>query len=252
MFSRNKKRDGELLNSFGKQKDDSFNFSLIDKYFRNKIPDKNTFHIILDRTCNDLDFDELFMFVDRTYSKVGQQFLYKKLRTISLNLTSTKETKEIIQNFTDQHNFRVTVQKQLRRLNNSDAFYICSLFQDKLSLLPKWFFIIPFLSLLNAFTFILGFLNSIFFLFFIGITVINFVVHYLNKKNLYEYSESFPQLLKLIDVTKKLFTHDLLERINPQVDHAIKKLDVLKRKLRFFRLESRLENEFEAFFWSMF
>ncbi len=41
--------------------------------------------MLSDKTCNDMDFEELFMFIDRTRSKEGQQYLYKKLRVIPLN-----------------------------------------------------------------------------------------------------------------------------------------------------------------------
>jgi hypothetical protein len=83
MIFLSKKKDFERLKvTFGKHKDVSFYFELIEKYFRNK--DKsNAYQVISDKTCNDLDFNELFMFVDRTNSNVGQQYLYNNLSTIS-------------------------------------------------------------------------------------------------------------------------------------------------------------------------
>jgi len=42
----------------------------------------STTNVITDRTCNDLDFEELFMFLDRTHSKPGQQYLYNQVRCI--------------------------------------------------------------------------------------------------------------------------------------------------------------------------
>jgi hypothetical protein len=38
--------------------------------------------VISDTTAQDMDFEELFMFLDRTNSKIGQQFFYETLRTI--------------------------------------------------------------------------------------------------------------------------------------------------------------------------
>ncbi|MFT5749917.1 MAG: hypothetical protein ACI93S_001190, partial [Ancylomarina sp.] len=84
LFGRKRKYNEAFLNSFGKIKEDAFNFDLVEKYFRNK-KHENSFQVLSDKTCQDLDFDELFMFLDRTQSKVGQQYLYNKLRNIPPN-----------------------------------------------------------------------------------------------------------------------------------------------------------------------
>jgi len=84
MFRNKKRRNKEkLLNEFGNLKVDSFNFEYIESYFRKK-GHSTDFQTLSDKTCNDLDFEELFMFIDRTNSKVGQQYLYNKLRNIPL------------------------------------------------------------------------------------------------------------------------------------------------------------------------
>jgi len=80
-----KKKDIERIRtSFGKLKDDSFNFELIEKYFRNK-DNSSSFQVLSDKTCNDLDFQEFFMFLDRTNSKVGQH-IYTILFEIFLQI----------------------------------------------------------------------------------------------------------------------------------------------------------------------
>jgi len=55
-----------------------------------------SFKVIFEKTCNDLDFEELFMFKDRTTSKVGQQYLYNILRNIPDNNQRTQVTQIII------------------------------------------------------------------------------------------------------------------------------------------------------------
>lgn len=85
-----KKNIEKLKASFGKLKDDRFNFGLIEKYFRNK-DNSDSFQVLSDKTCNDLDFQELFMFLDRTTSKVGQQYLYNILR----NIPGTDNSKDL-------------------------------------------------------------------------------------------------------------------------------------------------------------
>ena len=93
-FNRKKEISQRLKKSFGKLKDDSFDFDNIEKYFRKK--DNSKAHQVLsDKTCNDLDFDDLFMFLDRTNSKVGQQYFYTNLGTIKVNEKQTKLHEEL-------------------------------------------------------------------------------------------------------------------------------------------------------------
>jgi len=76
MINKRKKRDREkLLKAFGTLKEEYFHFEQIEKYFRKK-DNSDAFQVLSDKTCNDLDFQELFMFVDRTNTKIGQQFPY--------------------------------------------------------------------------------------------------------------------------------------------------------------------------------
>ena len=78
MFRKKSKIISQLKESFGKLKNEEFNFDLITKYF--EVSKKEHFQIS-NRTYDDLDMDEFFMFADRTVSKPGQQFLYRKLRS---------------------------------------------------------------------------------------------------------------------------------------------------------------------------
>lgn len=82
LFSRkDKKLQERLKNFFGKVKEDTFDFEYIEDYFKNK--DHSKAHQVLsEKMCADLNLDELFMFIDRTHSKVGQQYLYNALREI--------------------------------------------------------------------------------------------------------------------------------------------------------------------------
>ena len=85
MIRRSVKRAVQRLHAaFGNVKKETFDFDLIENYYAKK-NNSEAAQVISDRTCNDLDFHELFKFVDRTHSKVGQQYLYNKLRTIPLN-----------------------------------------------------------------------------------------------------------------------------------------------------------------------
>ena len=115
----------KLLKAFGQIKEDSFNFEQIENYFRKKDHTKS-FQVLSDKTCNDLDFNELFMFVDRTNSRVGQHYLYNKLRTIPSDSFNSVEVEQLIDYFTLNTEFRIEIQSQLANLNDFEAFYIIS------------------------------------------------------------------------------------------------------------------------------
>ncbi|WP_108425699.1 MutS-related protein [Flagellimonas amoyensis] len=250
-FNRKKELDQRLKESFGKLKDDSFDFDSIEKYFRKKDNSKAD-QVLSDKTCNDLDFNDLFMFLDRTDSKVGQQYLYNHLRTIQVNEKKTKLNEEIITELSENPELRISVQKKLKKLRHNEAHYISSLFQEEHLHPPKWFFVIRLLSFASLMSLVLGFFNPIFFIVLLGIFCVNFVLHYWNKNNLMQYVGSIPQLLRLNNVASNLFTNPLFKKLNPKLPKSIKLINEVKSRMSFFSLEAKLQGEFEIIAWFVF
>lgn len=248
--SRIRKNKEVLLKAFGTIKEDAFNFDQIERYFRKK-DHSDAFQLLADKTCNDLDFRELFMFIDRTNSRVGQQTLYNKLRTISLNSNETAEREKLIERFALDADFRTTIQNQLAKLNGYEAFYITTLFQDEQIKPPKWFFVVRLLSFTSVISFILLFFNQIMLFVLFGTFVVNLGIHYWNKRNLNQYLSSIPQLLRLNNVARELFKTDLLKQINPNLQESINILDKIRNRMTFFRLEAKLQGDMEAVFWGI-
>lgn len=250
-FNRKKELNQRLKESFGKLKDDFFDFDSIEKYFRKK--DNSDAHQVLsDKTCNDLDFDDLFMFLDRTNSKVGQQYFYNQLRTIKLNEKKTTLNEEIITVLSKNLELRISVQKKLEKLKHKDAYYINTLFQEEHLNPPKWFFVIKLLSFASLISLILCFFNPLFFIVLLGIFCVNFVLHYWNKNNLVQYVGSIPQLLRLNNVASLLFANPLFKKINPDLPKSIKLINEVKNSMSFFQLEAKLQGEFEIIAWFVF
>ena len=110
--NRKKKIEENLLKAFGNIKDDSFDFELIEKYFRKK-DNSEAFQVLSDKTCNDLDFQELFAFIDRTNSKVGQQYLYNQLRTITFDSKGLDKNEKLIDKLTVNADLRLLIQSLL-------------------------------------------------------------------------------------------------------------------------------------------
>ncbi|MHB9141927.1 MAG: MutS-related protein [Paludibacter sp.] len=247
---RQRKFREKQLKAFGKLKADSFNFEQIERYFRKKDHSRD-FQILSDKTCNDLDFQELFMFLDRTNSKVGQQYLFNKLRTIPFDSKDNAGHEKLIDKFVQDQDFRIYVQNQLGKLNDGETFYISSLFQDEHLQKPKWFFVVQLLSFASVFSFLMMLFYPAILFISLGIFIVNFGIHYWNKRNLYEYLGSFPQLLRLNAVGRELYKNDLLKEINPELHESIGVLDKLKNRMLFFKVEAKLQGDFEAIFWGI-
>lgn len=247
MLNRNKKINND---SFGKVKDDSHHFHYIEKYFRNKMKQASTF-VLSDQTCSDLDFEELFMFIDRTNSKIGQQFLYHTLRTFTENKNIEAEEK-IIDEIYQKKVFKDSLQTELSKLNKYEAYYIYSLFQEKQLEAPKWFFLIKLLPFVTLVCILLSFLYPSLVLILLAIIIINIGFHYWNKKNLFIYSESIPQLIKMTNVARNLYRIDSLRLIFPKVGNSIQALENIKKRAFFFSVEEKLQSDFSSILWSVF
>lgn len=250
LINRKKISKEKLLSEFGHLKSDSFDFEYIDSYFRKK-NHSTAFQTLSDKTCNDLDFHELFMFIDRTNSKVGQQFLYNKLRNISADSTENIRNERLLDEFTTNSDFRVSVQSQLSKLNDREVYHIAALFQDEILQPPKWYFIVPLLSFTSALSFLLAFFNPVYFLVILGLSVINIVIHFWNKKNLFNYFSSIPQLSKLNGVAQELYRHDSLKEINPNLMKSATVINKVSNRMSFFNLEVKLQSDQQIFFWAI-
>lgn len=106
----------------GKQKNqDEFHFVSIEKYFINNNQKKSAFHIISDRCATDLDINETFKIIDRTSSKIGQQYLYYKLRTIEKQDRLLDFIKLTLL-FEKNKDLRLKTQLALTNLNSNDSY----------------------------------------------------------------------------------------------------------------------------------
>lgn len=251
MFGNRKKKIKEkLLNEFGNLKTDSFDFESIESYFRKK-DHTASFQTLSDKTCKDLDFHELFMFIDRTNSRVGQQYLYNKLRNIPKVPSENRRNEKLLDEFTNNSDFRVAVQSQLSKLNDREVYYIASLFQDEILKPPKWYFIVPLLSFTSVLSLIMAFFNPALFFVILGISVINIVIHFSNKKNLFNYSSSIPQLSKLNGVAQELFKYDTLKKINPDLMKSAIIINKVNNRMSFFNLEVEIQSDQRILFWAI-
>ena len=251
IFGLRKKKNDKIKVSFGKIKDVPADFEMIEKYFRNK-DNSEAFQTLSDKTCDDLDFDELFCFLDRTNSRIGQQYLYNRLRTISSSREETGRNEEIISRFKQDEVFRVKIQRELTQLNEFKAYYLPSLFQDEHISPPKYFFIFKLLSFISILLLgLLPFYPQIV-IALIVVFVINLGIHFWNKKNLFKYLQSIPQLLRLNRIAASIYKDSQLSKINPDLIQSIKIINGVKNRMLFFQLEGKLQGDLAVIFWGTF
>lgn len=134
----------------------------------------------------------------------------------------------------------------MQELKNHDAFYITTLFQDEHVKPPKWFFIVPilsFLSLASLFSLIIT-LHSFFVIF--SVFLINLCIHFWNKRYLYQYLGSLPQLLKLTNVASALYSQKEFKCINRDLQKSLRIMNSLKKRMSFFNFNAKLENDYAA------
>lgn len=248
---RDSKNIKKLRIEFGNPKFESFDFDAIESYYRKK-DNSSSLQNLSDKTCNDLDFNELFMFIDRTNSKVGQQYLYNHLRNIPNNSKQNKKNEKLLNVFAENEDFRLKVQCILTKLSHKEAYYIASLFQDETLNQPKWYFIVPLLAFTNILSFILLFFNPIYIFVILIISIINTVLHFSNKKNLYNYFSSIPQLSRLNDVAQELFKFEALKAICPELFKSTNLVKKMSNRMSIFNLELRIQNDQQIFFWAIF
>lgn len=194
------KQLNQIRSAWGNTKKELFNFNNIIKY-KEAIKD-NHYHLLSQQTIDDIDFYKLFELIDRTSSKVGQQFLFSKL------ITPTNLEKDPLQNlieiFSTNTTLREATQLQLIQLNDSDAYHIVSLLKDDLLEPPKWFKLLKMDIVIVICLLILSLKFHAFILFLIVPFSINLFLHLWNKNNAFQFVRSIPQLNLLIEVAKSI------------------------------------------------
>jgi hypothetical protein len=244
-----------LFHFFKKQPDSTlpaFDLTKIKRYFENNDVSQ-AYQVLTEQTCADLDFDEFFVRINGTSSCVGQQYLYDRLRQIPHKSEMT-DCNDTIQSIKNDAEFTNRCQKLLSKLGNYDAYYICSLFQDKhpapSSIKRQVFSVLQFIPLLFLAILIVS-QQSIWFLLMIGFFLINMLLHYRNKQILFAYLHSIPQFLKLVLVAEKLSSETPFGKIYPDIRHRLQSLQPLARSLSRFKFDVKLESDMAAIIWGI-
>ncbi|ANI87901.1 hypothetical protein A9P82_00320 [Arachidicoccus ginsenosidimutans] len=188
------------------------------------------------QTITDIDFQEVFSFIDRTTSCVGQQYLYDKFCKPTNDLVALQTLQKQVDFFKKEAEKRERAQLLLSILSNDSAYSIATLLRDKLAEKPRWFYWLY----LNLFVLICLLLLSIKFpvlLLWSFIPIgINIFVSLWNKANANNFSQSMPQLNVLIKAAEMLqqqgFPVD-----DKKVSESLSALQAFRKKIRFIVFE---------------
>ncbi|MDD3723238.1 MAG: hypothetical protein PHW92_12300 [Lutibacter sp.] len=237
-----------LIEKWGEPKiGDYFNFYVIGSYFENNEHKNKAFHLLSEKIKTDLDINEIFKFIDRTSSKIGQQYLYFKLRTIDSienllkfdSLTKLFETNKIL---------RLNCQVQLSKLNSNDSYYLEELIHGKQIDKPKILWFVKLLSILSLTFLLLTFIYPVFSLFLIPIFSLNVFFHYKNKGNINYYLNGVNQLSKSLKISKKLANNPEI-KVHYNDLSFLNKIDLIKFKTEFIGFDKYVKNEYTFLIW---
>lgn len=246
-----KKFRTSLYDNWGKpRKKVHYNFFVIGKYFRNNNHKEKAFHLISEKAKIDFDIDEIFQFLDRTSSKIGQQYLYFRLRTVG-SIKELLHFDELVTLFKSDKNLSINCQVALSKLNNNNAYYLEELINDKPLEKPKFLRLIKILTILAVSSIILAFYNPFFGLLLIPILATNMVFHYRNKHSVAYYLNGVTQLSKALKVSEQLIKSDTIKNHFNDISF-IKKIKSIQFKTEFIAFEKNVSNEFLFAFWFVF
>lgn len=235
-----------IKNSWGKPKSNSeSNFYLIGRYFHQQNLTNNYF--LDDSTCKDLDIDDVFNFIDRTSSKIGQQYLYAKLRT-SASIEELKKRDNFANYFKSENKTRLNTQFELSKLNNHNSYYFTTLFSNETIEIPKTIWLVKLCTFLAIALLIYGFFNPWGFIAFLPIFIVNLFFHYKNKGDLEMYQNSISEINKTYSVAETLLKVAGIKNYFSDVSF-LQKISSIKRKSQFISLEKNLDSEGAAIVW---
>ncbi|WP_299586050.1 hypothetical protein [Mucilaginibacter sp.] len=233
-----KKKLAEIKERWGKPKDIYRSFKLIAAY----LTAYGSKSDIADATATDLDIDDVFSYIDRTNSKPGQQYLYKKLHSPEISETYFNTLEQRIEQINKDQTLRELTELKLSDLGNTDAYYLPELFSKThkslfTPLVTLYICIAPFLTLWliislfivpNQFALILLFI----------LLIANVIIHYSNKTKMINYTHALPQLLILNNVGKWLADHHLFEK-DEITNKSLVNTAKLKKSLSFINLQNK-------------
>ncbi|WP_031426479.1 MutS-related protein [Flavimarina sp. Hel_I_48] len=242
------KRYKAIKEGWGRPKETSYlNMLSIRRYFDRRTVVNNVYQVIDDDTCNDLDFDQVFERMDHTSSKIGQQYLYYKLRVVQpkKDLTRFAALSSI---FDENVETRTLFQRELSALNKVKDYKLEELTHLNIPKEPKIAMLLYILSIAAFAALGLSFYYPAFSLVLPFIFVVNMIFHYRNKETIGYYIRGLEVFSKAVPVAQFMARNEDIQPFYTDFDF-LRPLVSMRNKTRFLSTESKLFNEFMAVSW---
>lgn len=202
-----KVKEEKLRNQWGEAKTELFDFEKITLY--SDLNKEINFHQLSAQTKTDIDFNDIFCLVDRTTSRIGQQFLLAVLSNPTNDTIALKKLNEQANFFKENEGMRMEVQVELLKLSSNDAYLIPTLLTDHSFVKPAWYkFVFPSLLLIPLLVALSPLYHKLLLWTMVPLAV-NVFLHYRNKNFTKRFYKLFQQLNILINSSKKLNKKDL-------------------------------------------
>lgn len=207
--------------------------------------------VVEDSTAADLHLNELFQMIDCTKSAIGRQYLYKLLRCVPKQ-SELADFESWIADYASNAALQKKIVKQLSILNRHEAYFIYPLisqsyrpYQRQTIGLFRLLQLLPTLLLgLFLITQSGGWLFAL-----VVIFLINLIIHYRSKAISFSYTDSLPQLYKLIQVAQAFQKIEETTILKQNPGSRLEELNNLKRNLSFFKLHLRIESDLLILAW---
>lgn len=249
-----KKINGFIFSSISRRKVNEssreYPFTLISKYYLNNKP-INALQSISDEIWNDLDLEDIYMFIDRTNSKIGQQYLYFKMRTIE-SLESLAKFNRIKEYLSENLSAMDKSKNLLKELDQEYLFYYESLFskEEANQVLDKGVFrLLVGCSICVIAVLLLAVINLKFLILLLPFYCINMYFHYQNKQKIFFYLNGIKALNKVFRVYSTLVKNEQLTLLVDGKANIEKIKGIVNKTFLFNPGGSFVGNEFLTIIW---
>jgi hypothetical protein len=216
----------------------------VENYFLNTIGESEAhLQLISDKIANDLYLDEVFKMVDRTVSRVGQQYLYARMRTLEKDPSGLLIQDAFAELVAGDEELRLDAQVALLKLQKNDSYYFQDLVYAKKIDAPSFMPLVYLLSFINIVCLFLGLFFPVAWLLFGAVFIINSGIHYWNKNYVSVHTSSLGEFLKAYDTAKQLDANKKISAHFPNTAGIIKELTPLKRKMIGIKLDNLAEGD---------
>ena len=230
----------------GKVKEEYFQFSLIQQYLQHK-PKIPSSYIISDQVSEDVDLKKFFKFIDRTISRIGQQFLFERINNIDYEKESIEKLESTIQYYENDTDSKKETINSLSKLGTVNDYYFPFLIFGDLPEKMKYFSLVRVLQIVSCLVAILSMFFHSLVVLLIPLFLLNLIIHYWHKTRVGNTLQIFYRLNKLTQCCNQV--HSYSSEKSKEIKDSIKNVESLSSKISFLKTDHLKETEMGSIIW---